>query len=426
MFGAFLLALVSAQLSGGCPADWKKISEFPSHYVINDMEFQTRQIGWAAGFTGKEGLGNAGVILGTEDGGYTWQEQYVGTRHSCFNTVYISRENDIWAAGRNVRCRSCDGRTWHTVPDSLFNMEEFYGLDEMCSIDFYDADFGMLGGIAGHFAITRNGGSTWETGSVQKSSIGVDTLQSISILSPDVIIIAVSGGIVRSQDSGKTWEQVYSGVKNYHRLCVIDDSTAYAMCREREVLFTEDRGISWSVCGTIKSEYAYAADMAFYNTETGWACTESGRVWKTTDGADSWKPSVIHNNTALTNLCVLCDEQYGYTCTACNELYGKELGVISVCRHGKQHAETCLLQLCYPSSFNPCTRITYYVPKPSYIQIDIYNNFGQIVGSPVSAYRETGTYQVPFSGSGLPAGMYVCKMKGEDHTVLAEKLLLVR
>ena len=79
----------------------------------------------------------------------------------------------------------------------------------------------------------------------------------------------------------------------------------------------------------------------------------------------------------------------------------------------------------YPNPFNPTTRITYSVPKYSYLSLKVYNQLGQEVTTLFEGYRETGNYHAIFDGSGLPSGIYFYQMRTE-HFVKMKKLMLLK
>jgi hypothetical protein len=69
----------------------------------------------------------------------------------------------------------------------------------------------------------------------------------------------------------------------------------------------------------------------------------------------------------------------------------------------------------YPNPFNSITTISYDVPEPSIVKIQIFNLSGQLVYELNRAWSETGSFKVKWSGTDLngeqlPTGIYICNM----------------
>jgi len=79
----------------------------------------------------------------------------------------------------------------------------------------------------------------------------------------------------------------------------------------------------------------------------------------------------------------------------------------------------------YPNPFNPSTRIQYALPAKGHVRLAIHNVLGQTVAVLVDAVRDAGTYEVDFSGSQMPSGVYYYTLTGGDFS-LTRKMLLLR
>ncbi|MFC1502513.1 T9SS type A sorting domain-containing protein [bacterium] len=89
--------------------------------------------------------------------------------------------------------------------------------------------------------------------------------------------------------------------------------------------------------------------------------------------------------------------------------------------------ENLLLQN-YPNPFNPETVIQYYLPKRSFVKIDIYDILGRKVKTLLRNSRPGGIGKVTWNatndrGMGVAAGVYICRIKTDD-SVLTRKMLL--
>lgn len=96
--------------------------------------------------------------------------------------------------------------------------------------------------------------------------------------------------------------------------------------------------------------------------------------------------------------------------------------------------ETKLLNA-YPNPFNPTTKITYTIAKPSKVILSVYNVLGQSVSMLVNEYQNTGKYEREFNtnsiGSELPSGVYfirlnVIESNSQNKYMQVSKILLLK
>ena len=69
----------------------------------------------------------------------------------------------------------------------------------------------------------------------------------------------------------------------------------------------------------------------------------------------------------------------------------------------------------YPNPFNPSTTIKYQIPKPSRVQVNIYNTQGQIIETLVDQIQSAGYYQVNWQPVDLPSGIYLYKLETREY-----------
>jgi len=78
----------------------------------------------------------------------------------------------------------------------------------------------------------------------------------------------------------------------------------------------------------------------------------------------------------------------------------------------------------YPNPFNPSTRISYFVPKESFISINVYDFLGREVTILVNEMKSTGSYELSFDASNLPSGTYFCTMSADGYSNTTKMVLL--
>ncbi|MCB9206445.1 MAG: T9SS type A sorting domain-containing protein [Ignavibacteriales bacterium] len=65
----------------------------------------------------------------------------------------------------------------------------------------------------------------------------------------------------------------------------------------------------------------------------------------------------------------------------------------------------------YPNPFNPSTKISYTIPKDSYIELSLYNTLGERILILDNSDKKAGNYEYNFDGNFLSSGVYFCELK---------------
>jgi hypothetical protein len=80
----------------------------------------------------------------------------------------------------------------------------------------------------------------------------------------------------------------------------------------------------------------------------------------------------------------------------------------------------------YPNPFNPKTVIRYQLPVPCHTNLCIYNLLGQKVATLVSGEQPPGYYEFSWDASGLPSGIYFCRLETEAGFLITRKMMLLQ
>jgi hypothetical protein len=127
----------------------------------------------------------------------------------------------------------------------------------------------------------------------------------------------------------------------------------------------------------------------------------------------------------------------GFSSKSARQLTGPEVqfsgavqeGNITVDENGT--AEVFRLSQNHPNPFNPTTEISYSVPVPSRVTLEVFNTLGQRVALLVDGVKEAGSHTVQWNGTGA-SGVYFYRIQGtalEDparHFVNVKKMVYVR
>ena len=143
---------------------------------------------------------------------------------------------------------------------------------------------------------TLNGGSSWimqDSGSFDFGPICT------KFYNESLGIICGLNDIIRTQDGGNTWEQVYNGV-------FTDDHFDIHFKTENEILvsgsyFIYETNLMWSTNGgdtwnsEILGDYGHAYDIEFINPDTGFLACANNMILKTTNGGITWEETNINS-----------------------------------------------------------------------------------------------------------------------------------
>jgi len=79
----------------------------------------------------------------------------------------------------------------------------------------------------------------------------------------------------------------------------------------------------------------------------------------------------------------------------------------------------------YPNPFNSQASIAFVVPRPSTVQLDLYDVLGRKSATVMHGLMEPGRHLVRYDASALPSGVYYLRMTA-DHFSASAKVLLIR
>jgi hypothetical protein len=78
----------------------------------------------------------------------------------------------------------------------------------------------------------------------------------------------------------------------------------------------------------------------------------------------------------------------------------------------------------YPNPFNPTTTLGYTVAAPTHVSLAIVSVLGETVATLVDGEVAPGTYQATWDASGVPSGVYYCRMLAGSFSAVRSMLLM--
>ncbi len=285
--------------------NWTKIESGVSEKLY-DVDFIDSQHGWI--------VGDAGIILHTENGGDSWERQTCLTEDLLWTVDFVDNKNG-WICSRNSILKTTNGgENW----DIKYN--EDLGEGSFRDIQFLNKDIGFVVGGKGHFGSigvlnkTEDGGETWQ----QVSLNSLPTLTKISIANEQNIWICGFGGtILSTKDIGITWTKKNLNISPSPSLTTIqfvDQYNGWVSSRDDWLGFfrTTDGGNTW-IRRSEESLWILGVQTFFFiDSLNGWLGTFPGgddyAITKTTDGGQTWKFVETLGAARIHSLCFLSKE----------------------------------------------------------------------------------------------------------------------
>jgi len=109
----------------------------------------------------------------------------------------------------------------------------------------------------------------------------------------------------------------------------------------------------------------------------------------------------------------------------CNERFVLRLVYNAVDENDNNLPVAFELRPIYPNPFNSVTTITYSLPHPTDVTIQIYNTSGQRILTLFEGYQQPGIHTTTLIANNLPSGLYFVQLNADTKT-MTQKVMLIR
>ncbi len=187
-------------------------------------------------------------------------------------------------------------------------------INNLLDISFSDKQNGIIVGKWGIILKTTDSGASWIV--LKNHQFDYD-LRSVDFVNKDIAYaVGDYGTILKTTNSGNDWLDIsISQLFPFNDIYFIDDTTGWCV-GYRDVLFTNDGGISWE--RQYSHNYENLNAVYFVNNNTGWV-VGNNTIIKTTDRGKHWMEQ--NSNTSwILNDVVFKDTSNGYI-TGVNSMY---------------------------------------------------------------------------------------------------------
>ena len=237
-------------------------------------------------------VGDQGLILRTGDGGNNWTAQNSGVTDNLYDIYYFGY-SILLAVGASgtILFTNDTGQNWSIIQTGM--MASYYS-GQMIS-DTIGVAVGVNAIFQPFFTRTDDGWITWESTSfyIENDNIfyegkltDVYFLNSSVGFATAIVDVPTGGAIVRTIDSGVTWETVLFFDEPLYSIDFTWEGVGYAVGEQGTILQSIDEGETWVELDSGIQTALHAVD--FPSETTGCAVGDTGMILRTDDAGITW------------------------------------------------------------------------------------------------------------------------------------------
>ena len=209
-----------------------------------------------------------------------------------------------------------------------------------------------------------------------------------------------------NQNTGAYIGNLLTGALNFPQQMINVDANKIAICE---------------FSGTLSGIRIY--DTSGVLIDTIKAVTGLRGVWKlpngnylTTNSTGVYEVDAVNHTLVRTIV-----SGYNFTCIS---VYDPNF-TTGIINDGGQIPNTVMLYDCYPNPFNPVTKISFAVPKSSFVKLSIYDVTGREISVLINEVKPAGNYSIDFNASHLASGVYFYRLQTEGF-IKSKSMIVVK
>lgn len=382
---------------------------------IYDLSFLNINTGYA-GCT-------SGIMLKTTNSGMNWTRMLNGYTFNIIKIKFFDPNFGV-AGGEKLLKTTNGGLNWNLVRDTIYAND----------VHFLNQNEWWICSSSPHSNLkTTDQGVSWqsigETDLIQPSIFFVD--QNTGWISGKFITGSfIPTHISKTTNSGSQWGTQFSQISQQNNgwiydILFTDLNKGYALYwdfSQTKILKTTNGGLNWQGTATPMRKLK---NLFFIDEFTGWACGDSGYVYKTMNSGLTWMIEQISPALNL-NAIYFVNNETGWVCAAGGIIYKTTNGGITAIQQtGNEIPITFSLSQNYPNPFNPATQISFEIPKTSIVNLTLYDATGRVIAQLVNQQLSPGSYKVDWDASNYPSGVYYYRLQAGEYTE-TKKMVLIK
>jgi len=169
--------------------------------------------------------------------------------------------------------------------------------DQLLRVKFINRYTGWTCGYNGRMLKTTNGGINWN---IQNTGISGITLRSLNVVDSNILYsVGLQRTIIKTTNGGNNWiilNDGQMGSSSYWGSYFINASTGWICSNSQKILKTTNGGISFD---SVYIPTTFMYDVYFINPLEGLACGQGASMYKTTNGGLNWSFITVPTGGAL-------------------------------------------------------------------------------------------------------------------------------
>jgi photosystem II stability/assembly factor-like uncharacterized protein len=359
-------------------------------------------------------------IYKTTNGGANYISQNSNYTAQRFMSIFMIHPDTVFISGNYGKIlRTVNGGTnWipYVYSDTTV---QFWGLY------FVNSLTGFVAGSSGKILKTTNKGDNWILLSTPTST----ALDGIYFVNENTGYVGGANIFLKTTDAGASWVNkvglFISPFETAQSVYFSDVNTGYyctntTNCR---IVKTTDGGDTWNL---IHSNEGIGAgwDLSFTNAMTGFVCTGTGKVLKTTNAGVTWG---VQNTPLTENLYAMHfpSANTGYIASWSGKILKTTNGGLTfISKNENEKVSGYTLEQNYPNPFNPSTKIKFSLKENGFTTLNIYDVTGKKIYTILNTFVEKGNYDLTFNANEFSAGVYFYILKSNGFKQTRKMVLL--
>jgi hypothetical protein len=214
--------------------------------------------------------------------------------------------------------------------------------------------------------------------------IGLKPIYALGKINSTVVVSVGNGYINYKPLNSYAFDTSKTSLPGYQILCFAGhDGKIFAGNSYGQIFLSEDEGVNWN--------WFYPSDLSVYTNAVYSLALNNSYIFAGTKNG-IWRFRYPENVTAV--------DKFNKTPTGFS------------------------LEQNYPNPFNSSTKIKFTIPRSSNVSLKVYNVLGKLVSDLVNKYMPAGTYEVEFSQTDLPSGIYFYSFAADEYRSTKKIILL--
>lgn len=281
------------------------------------------------------------------------------------------------------------------------------------------------------FHYSSDNGATWlplnigTLGFVPNNSYNTDSL--FFITSQKGLVISANHGLNWSMPSNSGLPTFPDGRKSLYAM-YINNGNVYAGCIHG-FAYSTNMGNNWVSTDMGFSDFCAFTDFKTINGVVFGSVYNSlganAGVYKTTNNGVNW---TLMNNGLPSNPSVsslLISDGFIFAGSKYEGIFKMPLTSVITPVNGKSETvKSYSLSQNYPNPFNPVTKISFDIPKLSFVNVSVFDVNGRLLEVLSEKSYKAGRYSVSWNADKYPSGTYFCMLKSEDYSQTIKMMLV--